>query len=420
MQDRQIFVKIPAFNSARGSQFSVLMLWLLALSACMPTTLNTPNPNVRVPATLPPPVSVESSAPISDENAPGIALLGRFDQPSTPSTVFAYSISPDSTLLAGLNNDELLVWNLIDGSTVSHTARIGGTRVFFAPDKTSLYTVTPQGAITTFDAETTRSRSTVQGHGDYNNIAAFDANNGLLALAGNNGEIKVWDVLERTAKATINASRLAISALAFSADGSRLASAASDGSVIVWDWANRAAVATVTLKANDPPTQIAVAPDGSQFAVTTSNTLFSYALADGKPLYQMAMGTGGAAFVFTYSPDSRYIANGGETNELTLWDAQTGKVFAKLPGATGDKLAASFSPDGTLLVTTAMGTPVRLWDLTRVTTSGVNSAALPAPNARIIASRWTDDSRLILLFEATGSIEVWGIGATQATATPTS
>lgn len=412
---------MPDISRPTAGHLLQWLIGLLLLTACMPTSINStpyPNANILPQPTVPPPPWVQSSAPISLDNAANVATLGRLDQPSTPSTVFAFSVSPNTTRLAGLNNDELLIWNLIDGTLLAHTSRSGGTKVFFSPDKTSIYTVTPKGEINTYDAETARSGSTIQGHGNYDNVAAYDADDGFLALGGQNGEIKIWDLLARVSKVTLNAHRLRVAALAFSPDGSRLISAGDEGVVTIWDWDNRAHVADIQLTKGSQATQVIVSPGGSEFAVTTANTVYTYALADGKPLQTMAMGTGGAALVFAYSTDGRYIATGGDATELTLWNAETGKLFAKLPGTQGDKLAAAFSPDGTLLLTSAMGVPTRLWNLAKVTQAGIDSAELPATNARILASRWTDDSRLLLLFEATGSVEVWGIGALGATATP--
>ena len=83
------------------------LIGLLLLTACMPTTVNStqyPNANVRPQPTVPPPPWVPSSAPIALDNVAKVVTLGRLDQPSTPSTVFAFSVSPDTTRLAGLNN----------------------------------------------------------------------------------------------------------------------------------------------------------------------------------------------------------------------------------------------------------------------------------------------------------------------------
>ena len=132
----------------------------------------------------------------------------------------------------------------------------------------------------------------------------------------------------------------------------------------------------------------------------------------------MNVGTGGAATVFTYSPDGRAIAAGGGNHGLTLWNAETGELIAQLPGVDGDRLAAAFSPDGTMLLTSAIGAPVRLWDVTRMTQAALKHAEIPVNSTQIVDVHWTDDSRLMLLVDATGPVYVWGIAAPPATATP--
>ena len=70
-----------------------------------------------------------------------------------------------------------------------------------------------------------------------------------------------------------------------------------------------------------------------------------------------------------FSPDSKYVLTigGREDRTARIWDAETGKELRVLRGHEKDLfLEASFSPDGTKVVTQAGGFTVRIWDWQRL------------------------------------------------------
>ena len=85
-------------------------------------------------------------------------------------------------------------------------------------------------------------------------------------------------------------------------------------------------------------------------------------------------------------------------------------LAAHLPNTQGETIAASFSPDSNLLLTSSLNSQIYLWNLEQITGQTVNQAALPIGTQQILNVLWTDDSRLILFFDASGPVYVWGIG----------
>lgn len=387
-------------------RFYILTCALL-LAACASGATPDPRVNVRGAPTQPPPDWVESSDVITLENIGRIELLGRLDSPSTPSTIFAHSLSPDGTRLAGLDNEQVLAWDLITGDLVFSTARGGATRVFYAPDKTEVYTATPEGRVSIYNANTGTVQNSFQSIDNFNDLVGFDPEDGWLAFGNLNGEVKVWDPLERQSLVTFKAHNLQITALAFSQDGERLATAGDEGTVKVWDWRNRALIQTFT--DDRPAYALRFSPDGAQLAVGKREHLRLWGVDSGEMQRTVETGRGGTA-ALAYSPDGRYLVSGGANEALSVWNPQTGGLVAQLPGVGTDRVSLAFSPDGTILLTSSITGRATLWNMTTLGATTVNNASLDT-GTLIFAVDWTSDNRLLTLFGTSGGVYLWGLGA---------
>lgn len=379
-----------------------LLLTLLLLAACAPPAPADP----RIVPTLPPPAWVESAAPITLDNVARLAYLGRLDSLDEPSTIFAHALSPDGTRLAGLDNSQLIVWDLLSGAALYGTARGAAVRVFYAPDKTEVYTLDTEGQVRALDVVRGLDQGGFAGHPAYNTVAAYYDRDGWLALGGLDGTVKVWDPLAREALVTLAAHRLQVRALAFSDDGRLLATAGEEGVVRVWDWEQRAEIAAF----DDGQTaeSLRFAPAANQLAVGLREVIRLHPLAPGGQALTLNAGLDGVA-VLVYAPSGAQFVSGGEA-DFSVWNPQSGALMARLTGSGGQRAAAVFAPDSAMLLTSAMGGLTALWNMTTITAQTVNSAPINTGGASIFDVNWTGDQRLLTLFGARGSVQVWGIG----------
>lgn len=381
---------------------------LLLTAACAPSSTIANTPPQRNPPTLEASGWRDSAEAITLQNAAQVALLGRLDQPETSTTLFDHTVSPDGTRLAALNNDEILAWDLLTGQLVFHTARNNLTHLFYASDKTELYGVDSVATVVVLDAETGSVKTTFAGHNAYSGVVTFDAENDRMALGGRDGTVKVWELFERQALITLNAHPAQVLALDFSDDGTLLASAGGDGITRVWDWQTNQQIAELTLE-GDAPQRLAFAPSGEQLALGTPAGVWLWGLNDSPPV--ALSGGGGANPLIEYAPDDAYLLSGARSSGLTLWNPQTQILIGDLPDVQGSQISADFSPEGTMLLTSALGGSVSLWNLSETGGEALSRANLPTGASQIYAVEWTDDSRLLLLFDATGPVYIWGIGA---------
>jgi WD40 repeat protein len=385
------------------------MAWLMLglMAACAAPQDTSPEAQQNLPTPTVEPWRV-SGAAIALDNVPQIQQLGRLDQPGGTSTILDYALTPDATRLAVLNNTDLILWDLISGSLVFASGRNEVTQLFFSPDKTEIYGIAPSGGGVVFDAETGARLADFNAHSAYSGTAAFDRENGWLALGGTDGTVKVWDPLERTSLATIQAQAEAITSLAFSTDGERLATAGNDASVRLWNWRERTLLwewATVQVDAF----RLAFSTDTGSLAAGVSNGAFVWSLGDGGERHRFQQADNGSTALLQFSPDGEYLLGGSRPIGISLWRMDTGALISTLPESGGDGMTARFSTDGAMLVTTAIGSPVSIWNLTRITEDTIDRADLPVPSREILALEWTEDGRLLLFFDARGFVYVWGI-----------
>lgn len=395
---------------------AALVFSLALITGCgSPTPLPSQPTAVERPTATPLPQAPTwrpASQPISMDNIQQISLLGRLEAPGEVSTIFAYALSPDNTRLAALNNTYLIVWDLVTGDTVFYTTRQDETQVFYSPAKDELYAVGAGGTIYILNSETGIVEEVLNAQDDYNRVLDYQHDLGLMALASRTGEIRVWDLFERVALATLPGGSGEVFSLDFSADGERLAATYEDTSIQVWNWRQRTpALDLVPLSGEQriPINQVRFSPDDQLLIGMTQRFGAVWDTTSGQQRFLLSTGEGGGSYLFKFAPSGDYLIAGGLSRETTLWTLATGQLASALPGIGGNNLDAVFSPDGMLVLTSLFEQGVTLWNLDNLANGTIARSTQPFDNANILNLLWTDDGFLVLMFDSRGPVEVWGI-----------
>ncbi len=394
-------------HTMRGVLVYALLFALLITSGCEQAP--TPTPNRAAAPTLGAPEWRETSAPIRLDTVTAISYLGRLDQGGAAATVFAHAVSPDGLNLVGLTNDAIIVWDLLTGDRVFSNARLDTVQVMFSSDKTEIFGIDSSGDLRVIDAANGRDLYRALGHAAYADVWATAPDHDLIALGGTDGTIKVWDMIRRESRITFGGGA-GITALAFSADGSRLAVADGEGWLRVYTWETStpllerqsSVLGTTRLLAH----AIAFSPDAEQLAVAMDQTVELVAMTNTPT---RALTVGGYSQFIAYSADGAVIAAGVSDTGISLWSAAQAQRIAALPNTSGSRVDGDFSPDGTMIVTTSVNQPPVLWNVAAMTQQGGGAFEIPIESRTILEVEWTDDGRLILLFDANGAIYAWGI-----------
>lgn len=110
-----------------------------------------------------------------------------------------------------------------------------------------------------------------------------------------------------------------------------------------------------------------------------------------------------------WSPDGRRLATLARmSKEVTVWDYPTGKKAYVLSGHHGDISDVVFSPDGTLIGTTAQDSTMRIWDAA----DGRARQVIPLPNPSSLTLSWNSDGKRIATFQTQEKvIRLWDAGS---------
>jgi WD40 repeat protein len=283
-----------------------------------------------------------------------------------------------------------------------------------SPNGREIATAGDDGVIRLWDASSFRLTRVLRGHAGAIYALDYWTDSTLLASAGWDGKVKVWDLRNDDRSLTFDAGAKQF-AVAFAPEPALkyLAAAGEDGVVRIWNLGTRELAKSRLDHQSPDPARAAVrslsyAPSGSGEFVSAG--------FDGKIRFYRTSGTidtrdayGRKALRVAYSPDgtrvvtagsdaelgaakiwdvkngtSRLLAGhrdyvvsanwsadgkrivtggGGRDKSVNLWDADSGRLLASFAGHQEDIEAVAFFPGGTRLISASEDKTIKVWDI---------------------------------------------------------
>jgi hypothetical protein len=223
------------------------------------------------------------------------------------------------------------------------------------------------------------------------NSIAFSPDGGVLASAGLDNTIRLWDVATGFQLRLLVGHTEPIWSVAFAPDGRTLASGSSDRSVRLWDASSGEQLHNLSGHTN-LVRSVAFAPDGQTIASAgDDNAVRLWQVENFRPMQTLA-GHTDWIFSLAFIRDGRLLASASKDDTIKLWDAASGQEQRTLAAQLGVR-AVAFSHYGHTLASGGTDRTIKLWDaptghLARTLTggSGVIQTIAFSPDGRTLAA----------------------------------
>lgn len=276
------------------------------------------------------------------------------------------AFSADGRLLVTCDfNGRVLLWDAETGDRIAEapfSPHLGGAVGFYPDDETVIAFSNLEDRLRSWPLKPKPPPRIELDHGDEVWGLRFIPGSDLLASAGDDHAIRLWDLDRREAKATLQGHQTLVTALAVSPDGRLLASGDYRGHLRLWD-----------LEAPDAPprplphsfTRIRAmrwSPDGRFLAVTgdANNFLVWDRLTDRWVPIQATLGQ---AYGLAWSPDGSMLAAGGSVNTIGIWTWPDGALWGTIESQAHVITSLLFTSDGANLIAGSVGGNLRSWSL---------------------------------------------------------
>jgi WD40 repeat protein/serine/threonine protein kinase len=281
---------------------------------------------------------------------------------------------------------------------------------------------------------------TLQGHKGDVNFVTYSPDGSQIASAGDDGTVRLWDVVAGTQSRVLTGHVGDVLSLAFSPDGKRLASGGRDRTVRLWDLTagNNPRVLTgfkgrvsglafgpggkwLAIAGDDRSVRLwnvaagdwlrvlsghqagiedlAVRTDGKRLATAGGDGTVRVWDVTGKEEPRILTGHLGKVCGVAFSPDGERLASAGDDHTVRVWDVAASRVLRVLKGHMARVMSLAYSPDGIRLASTSIDGTVRLWNavtgkelrILRGHTGEVNRVAY-SPDGTQLASAGDDET----------------------------
>lgn len=172
------------------------------------------------------------------------------------------------------------------------------------------------------------------------------------------------------------------------------------GPVEVWDYRANQRLFSFT----NAGTYVAFAPDGRRLATGSFNhEVKIWSLEDGELLRSLQPVEDN--FGMSFSPDGRKLLLGDELGRLHFWDLESGRHLADVQAHKGNIFKTAISPDGRVIASVGADQTVRLWDAASLSALRI----LRGHASEVWSVAFSPDGKMVVTGGKDGRILSWSV-----------
>jgi DNA-binding beta-propeller fold protein YncE len=250
----------------------------------------------------------------------------------------------------------------------------------------------------------------IKGHDALVYSIAFSPDGKVLASAGFDSIVKLWEFPAGKLQRDLKGHTGAVYCVAYSKDGTMLASASLDKTIRLWNPADGKPIRE--LKGHtDIVDSVAWSPDGKLLASGSGDkSVRLWNPEDGKETKKLGSHAK-SVYAVAFSPDGKYLASGGADNLVKVYDVAAAKELKQLKGHEDPVTGLLFTADSKSIVSISQDRTVRIWDVE----AGKETKKLGPTEDDLYGIALSPDGKAVATSGYAGWVKVWDLEAGKAT-----
>jgi WD40 repeat protein/DNA-binding SARP family transcriptional activator len=251
---------------------------------------------------------------------------------------------------------------------------------------------------------------TLSAHKDTISTLAFNKEGTLLASAGKDHCVKIWDFswLEQYIDnpSPLASPRLCLQleypvgfgCVTFIPSRASVAVACDDDITRIWD------IQTSQLLTNLPGSLLACNSAGDQLAIVSNDTLAMWNIGEEVKQWEIPLSQRTVYKTLAYSPDNRFLASGYPDGSVQIWDAYSGKRRLTFRSSSNSIWSLTFNPSSEFLAIANGNGGIHVHD---ISTGELLLSMLGRHNAGPKGLAYTPDGKWLISSAQDGKAKVW-------------
>ncbi len=295
------------------------------------------------------------------------------------------------TKLVGMSATNIFVWDTADAKVLQNIDASGSTPPLWTANRPVISGI-GTNKLTLWDLTTSKPLKSLEGHTSSIATAAWSRDGKTIATASYDKTARIWEAGTGKLLHTLSDHNAPVTCLAFSLDNKTLATGGTEPIIRLWNVAT--GKADGELKGHTGPiTVLAYPPTGPGLASGSADkSVCTWNLA--KSQIVRSMDAFSHVYSLAWSADAKMIACGNATEQLHLFQAQSGKLLGSLSQAGSPPYVAgiAWSSDGNGLFAGRGNHTAQVWDTrtskpvhTLPTMAPVQYVAWPAGSSVVVS-----------------------------------